>query len=197
LTVKQHNLLRNFITLVAIFVVSQSFASYQVRSASTWQQLNDWSRYAIYVGAQTNGVPYAYMILGNLGTGEANRLHLRSHNGPDGLILFPSPNYPSALRGECVAFVRSVTDAPVTSRWRPGKRVMSGSVKPGTVIATFDARGQFTGHTCVFRTYGGGGRDFDCWSQNWPTGFGLIHHTMRGLPGTLGDPDRYFVVEAN
>ena len=39
--------------------------------------------------------------------------------------------------GECVAFVRRVTDLPHTSRWRPGVKVRGGGVAPNTAISTF------------------------------------------------------------
>lgn len=39
--------------------------------------------------------------------------------------------------GHCVSLIKRCTQAPITSRWRPGARVMGSEVLPGTVIATF------------------------------------------------------------
>ncbi len=39
--------------------------------------------------------------------------------------------------GHCVSLIKHCTQAPVTSRWRPGDSVIGSKVLPGTVIATF------------------------------------------------------------
>ena len=172
-----------------------SWADYRVRSSSTWAQLNDWSRYSVYQGSQSSGIAVAYMHYGNLGTSEANRFHLNNWNAPDGLFLFPGPSYPSALRRQCVAFVRAVTDAPPTYLWRRGVRVMETNVAPGTLIATFDAWGNYSGEHCmIFRLKPGDGT-LDGWSQNWPIGFGLIHHTLRPSGTARSNPWNYYVVD--
>ncbi len=39
--------------------------------------------------------------------------------------------------GHCVSLIKRCTQAPITSRWRPGDAVIGSKVEPGTVIATF------------------------------------------------------------
>jgi hypothetical protein len=47
---------------------------------------------------------------------------------------------------QCVTFVRAITDAPHTTKWKQGLRVAdtkSGSIRRGTAIATFDKNGHY------------------------------------------------------
>ncbi len=48
---------------------------------------------------------------------------------------------------ECVVFVQDVTHAPATEMWKQGVKVLDaepGSIRYGTVIATFDAFGHYS-----------------------------------------------------
>jgi len=52
----------------------------------------------------------------------------------------------AAGNAECVEFVRQTTDAPATTRWRPGAKIAGapfGSIKRGTAIATFDGKDRY------------------------------------------------------
>jgi len=40
--------------------------------------------------------------------------------------------------GQCVAFVKASSGAPVTSMWKRGQKVKGNNVSKGTAIATFD-----------------------------------------------------------
>lgn len=47
---------------------------------------------------------------------------------------------------ECVEFVRQTSEAPQTTLWTKGDNVMEarvGSIRRGTIIATFDDRGRY------------------------------------------------------
>ena len=49
--------------------------------------------------------------------------------------------------GQCVTFVHAVVPTPPASMWRSGARVKGNMMlKPGTVIATFDADGRYGNH---------------------------------------------------
>lgn len=48
--------------------------------------------------------------------------------------------------GHCVAFVREVTGAPITTQWRRGDPVRGGNHAMGTAIATFDNNGRYGNH---------------------------------------------------
>jgi hypothetical protein len=56
-------------------------------------------------------------------------------------------SYPnSSGKTECVEFVRQTTNAPHTTSWRPGIKVMdaaAGTITRGTAIATFDTRQRY------------------------------------------------------
>lgn len=48
---------------------------------------------------------------------------------------------------ECVEFVRGVTDAPATTAWKKGRKVLDaepGTISYGTAIATFDESGHYS-----------------------------------------------------
>lgn len=49
--------------------------------------------------------------------------------------------------GHCVALVREVTGAPITTQWRRGAKVRDNpDLVPGTAIATFDPNGRYGNH---------------------------------------------------
>jgi len=64
---------------------------------------------------------------------------------------------------ECVALVQKTADAPHTSTWMPGKRVMDcapGEIALGTVIATFDETGKYPltqRHAAIYESHDAAG----------------------------------------
>ena len=42
--------------------------------------------------------------------------------------------------GHCVSLIRQCTQAPFTSEWRPGKKVLGTQLPAGTIIATFSGQ---------------------------------------------------------
>jgi hypothetical protein len=58
---------------------------------------------------------------------------------------------PSVGDGECVPLARAATGAPPAVEWRPGVAVQGNTkIRPGTLIATFDANGHYTGHAAIY-----------------------------------------------
>ncbi len=54
--------------------------------------------------------------------------------------------------GQCVAHERAVAGAPRASSWRRGALVKSNTqIRSGTVIATFNQSGHYSGHTVIYR----------------------------------------------
>lgn len=99
--------------------------------------------------------------------------------------------------GECVSFVKAVTNTPNTSSkngdkgWNPGDAVAKSKALPGMAIATFP-NGSYSGHAAIFQEYlhdakGQIQRDvkgriagFKVFDQNWnPKEFGIVGtHTI-------------------
>jgi hypothetical protein len=107
--------------------------------------------------------------------------------------------------GQCVAYVRAASGAPHAQAWQRGYPVKEAStLVPGTVIATFDANGQYgnrkdgTCHAAIFvRRAAGGIVVLDQWITH-----GVrqpVHERMIRFdtPGArkINNGDAYFVVE--
>lgn len=56
------------------------------------------------------------------------------------------------LCGQCVSYVKKVCPAlPATASWKKGAAVKDNvHISPGTVIATFDAHGNYRGHAAIY-----------------------------------------------
>jgi hypothetical protein len=56
------------------------------------------------------------------------------------------------LCGQCVSYVKKVCpELPETGKWRKGARVKEAKdLAEGTVIATFNSRGQYQGHAAIY-----------------------------------------------
>ena len=67
---------------------------------------------------------------------------------------------------ECVAAVKHFGKAPATRYWIQGTQVKGKfTVRPGTVIATFDADGKYKGHAAIYESQTSAGlRVYDQWS---------------------------------
>ena len=57
-----------------------------------------------------------------------------------------------AYCGQCVSYVKSVCPSlPGTNQWKKGKPVKENrEIREGTVIATFDAGGNYLGHAAIY-----------------------------------------------
>jgi hypothetical protein len=103
--------------------------------------------------------------------------------------------------GHCVAFVRSVTDAPMTTHWRRGARVAdTPTLARGTAIACFDADGRYgnhvdgRSHAAVLLAVG---EDGLLVADQW-TGQPVHERVIRyrnGAGDAANDGDRFFVIE--
>jgi hypothetical protein len=68
--------------------------------------------------------------------------------------------------GQCVDAVYSLTNLKIsTNSWIKGKSVMDSVPEPGTIIATFNAKGVYLGHAAVFKnkTF----KYIEVFDQNW------------------------------
>jgi hypothetical protein len=99
--------------------------------------------------------------------------------------------------GQCVSYVKAVAPAlPQTSKWRKGAPVKgNATIKAGTVIATFDAAGNYSGHAAIYESQSPDGLNvIDQWITPPPQ---PIHRrTLRfGAHGNSNNGDNFSVVE--
>jgi hypothetical protein len=99
--------------------------------------------------------------------------------------------------GQCVSYVKFVTPGlPLTSAWKKGAAVKGNSgIKPGTVIATFDASGKYSGHAAVYESQTKDGINVvDQWITIPPK---PIHRRMLrfGAAGNSNNGNNFYVVE--
>jgi len=114
----------------------------------------------------------------------------------------------SVGNGECVALVqaRNGANAPRTSEWKQGDKVQGNtSLKPGTVIATFDQNGRYTNsaqsHAAIYLGQDENGiRVIDQWNNRNPKTGDIesqqVPHERTlpfGRPGVNGGDDYYVV----
>lgn len=105
-----------------------------------------------------------------------------------------APNY----CGQCVSFVKQVCpELPSTSAWTKGAAVKdSATLRPGTVIATFDKKGKYTGHAAVYVSQDALGiRVYDQFVTP-PNPSPAGPRTIRwGGQGMVNDGNNYYVVD--
>jgi hypothetical protein len=99
--------------------------------------------------------------------------------------------------GQCVSYVKFVTPGlPQTSMWRRGLPVKGNrNIVRGTVIATFNAHGQFSGHAAIYESRTPQGiKVVDQWITPPPQ---PIHRRllMFGAHGNSNNGDNFYVVE--
>ena len=99
--------------------------------------------------------------------------------------------------GECVSYVKAVVPTlPQTSRWKKGASVKgNNTIKAGTVIATFNAGGQYYGHAAIYESQTVEGINvIDQWIKAPAK---PIHRRMLrfGAHGDVNNGDKFFVVE--
>lgn len=102
---------------------------------------------------------------------------------------------------ECVALVQKVANAPNTSSWKKGKKVIdqpSGSIPRGTVIATFDDNGNYPvtqRHAAIYVRHNANEIVvFDQWKTQGKSKKRTI--TLKNLPNRdVNDANYYWIVE--
>ena len=100
--------------------------------------------------------------------------------------------------GQCAITAQGLASKTVTtSYWRKGTRVTSVSTVPvGTIIATFNSSGRYSGHSAIFAGYVSGG--FMVWDSNFDTnisvGDPIRKHKFLKTGSGLSDADNYYVV---
>lgn len=68
--------------------------------------------------------------------------------------------------GQCVDAIYSLTNHKVPiSAWIKGEQVVKADIEPGTVIATFNEKGQYYGHAAVFKSKND--NYIEVFDQNW------------------------------
>ena len=99
--------------------------------------------------------------------------------------------------GECVSYVKFVTPGlPQTSAWKKGMQVKGKlNILRGTVIATFDANGRYSGHAAIYESQTGAGVNVvDQWKI--PPAQPIHRRMLRfGAHGNSNNGDKFFVVE--
>ncbi len=103
---------------------------------------------------------------------------------------------------ECVAMVRMTTSgAPGSAYWKKGPpaifpSAVKSSLTQGTLLATFDSSGRYSGHCVIFAGWRSDG-GMSVWHQNFP----LRPITWGSIPctgkGGVNDAKSYYVVVTN
>jgi hypothetical protein len=98
----------------------------------------------------------------------------------------------STSYGQCTSFVKTLSKSTLgTGSWKQGLNVMTNTISPGTVIATFNSTGVYINkpgesHTAIFRGYvldsSGKKIGIKVWDQNW-VGVSLGYTRDKGLIG--------------
>lgn len=101
--------------------------------------------------------------------------------------------------GQCVSFVTTVcANIPVsTAQWRKGNRVKGNTtIADGTVIATFNAEGQYHGHAAIYVSQDETGiHVYDQWITGTGKGIGPRLIKWNGQ-GVSNNGEGFYVVEA-
>ena len=99
--------------------------------------------------------------------------------------------------GQCVSYVKFVTPTlPQTLMWKKGSSVKGNTkILRGTVIATFDADGHYSGHAAIYENQTVAGIDVvDQWIT--PPARPIHRRMLRfGAHGNPNNGDNFFVVE--
>jgi hypothetical protein len=112
-----------------------------------------------------------------------------------GAYGWQAANYKGGSYGQCVSLVSTLSKSDVAPRnWIKGREVLSGNVKPGTVIATFSGEKYNNHHAAIFSGYVPGSKVIDVWDQNW-VGHSKYYDSM-GLIGRHSiNGTQYYVVQ--
>ena len=104
--------------------------------------------------------------------------------------------------GWCVEAVQSLANknTAYTSKWVKGRRVTTGGVATGTVIATFNSRGKYFGHAAILKRYvknsAGTVTGIEVWDQNWSRAHDHLFrkHTLSKSGRARRGADKYYAV---
>ncbi len=102
--------------------------------------------------------------------------------------------------GWCVDFVMMAAGRKndTTSHWKKGAQVVSTTVKKGTVVATFNAAGAYSGHVGILAAdVSAGASSITLYDQNFATVYDYLvrkHSLTKTNTGTVGDAGAYYVV---
>lgn len=117
--------------------------------------------------------------------------------------LEDNPTYKNTEgKHECVALVQKITNAPHTTKWRMGRKVMDagpGEIPSGTVIATFDGNSKSYPstqmHAAIYVTHNHEGIVvYDQWNSQGRSKKRTIR--LKNLPKRhVDDASYYYVVE--
>lgn len=102
------------------------------------------------------------------------------------------------LCGQCVSYVKKVCPAlPATIGWSKGAAVRNNAdIRPGTVIATFDATGHYRGHAAIYAGQGPVGIQVYDQYVTAPSPKPVGPRTLRwGAHGNSNNGDNFYVVE--
>lgn len=107
-------------------------------------------------------------------------------------ILYPQSIYD----GQCVSFVKAVSKTPniPTSKWTKGRNAVTNrdSIPAGTIIATFNSYGKYSGHCAIFGNPSSTG--INVWDQNFIYSKVVGRHCIPYSGSGTNDADNYFVV---
>jgi hypothetical protein len=107
-------------------------------------------------------------------------------------ILYPQSIYD----GQCVSFVKAVSKTPniPTSKWTKGRNAVTNrySIPAGTIIATFNSYGKYSGHCAIFGNPSSTG--INVWDQNYIYSKVVGRHCIAYSGSGTSDADNYYVV---
>jgi hypothetical protein len=108
----------------------------------------------------------------------------------------------SQYDGQCVAFVKAVSKTPNigTSSWTKGRPVVTkkngkpvfNNIPAGTIIATFNSKGKYYGHTAIFGDCTSTG--INVWDQNYIYSKVVGRHSIPFTGSGVNNAYNYYVV---
>ena len=137
---------------------------------------------------------------------QAGRADMASDVRGDGAVRSSSVGYVAADprqwlgrdpigTGECVDLVKAAANTPRTPFWRAGRLVQGdGSIRPGTIIATFDETGRYTGHAAIYMGQDQRGLTvIDQWNVRDRAGTVILQQQPAERTLTFGNPRRAMI----
>jgi hypothetical protein len=105
------------------------------------------------------------------------------------------PANPYSPKGQCVDLAKAVSNrTSATTTWVKGAAALGASLPAGTIVATFDTSGNYSGHVGVLA--GSTATSIVLWDSNWSLDGLVKWHTIYSTGSGLGDARKYFVVKA-
>lgn len=203
LKVKINNRLIILVTLSLIFCIaimpaqaSKSKAAHDLMITSTNLNALNQGQWAVY-----SATPYPSKLLVY---GSAIDVPYQKKVVVGKISAIEVADYQGTHWGECVSFANALSKSTLNNKyWILGRNVvLSGDVKPGTVIATF-SNGKYTNtrgssHTAIFREYVRDSKGkiigFSVWDQNYVQTGIVGRHDIRAGSGP-SQATNYYVVQ--